>query len=85
LERLPYLDVYAVSVDIKPKGIVRGWSNIIHLTATKKNCCGVGDRMPGIWFISKTTRLHIAAGVNKRGNTYYNTDALPLKVFTRHE
>mmetsp|Transcript_4648 Transcript_4648/g.6171 ORF Transcript_4648/g.6171 Transcript_4648/m.6171 type:complete len:292 (-) Transcript_4648:152-1027(-) len=38
------------------------------MTATGSNCCGFGDRVPGIWSFSNSRRLHIRTGVNNNGN-----------------
>ena len=74
--------VWSVQFDIKPKGIISGWTNIIHLT-TGPNCCGVGHRVPGIWFWSKTNKLHICSGVGNTGNKCYNPkNPLPKNKFT---
>merc|ERR1712032_247105 len=43
---------FEVGFEIMPrKTTVKTWSNIIHITATGKNCCGVGDRVPEYGFI----------------------------------
>merc|ERR1719174_3664993 len=46
----------------------KSWSNIIHFTATGKNCCGVGDRVPGVWFWPGTFKLHVRDGDKSNGN-----------------
>ena len=28
------------------------WMSFLHLSATGKNCCNYGDRVPGVWFKS---------------------------------
>merc|ERR1712243_361784 len=30
-----------------------GWANIFYFTATGKDCCSIGDRVPGLWTNSK--------------------------------
>ena len=72
---------WSLTVDIKPTGKTPGYTNLVHLTSTKKNCCGFGDRIPAIWFISKTSRLHICGGIN-RGNECYNSGNLPMNKYT---
>merc|ERR1711939_843078 len=58
---------YAVQFDINPSGSVGGWGNIIHFT-TDGNCCGYGQRIPGVWFYPGNLRLHIRDGSNANGN-----------------
>ena len=57
---------YTVKFELKPSKVTRGWSNIVHFT-TGGNCCGVGDRIPGVWFYSGTTKLLICSAINNIG------------------
>ena len=75
-------EVWSVSFDIRPRGVVDGWNNIIHFTATGNNCCGVGDRIPGVWFHSRSTELLICSTVNNKGENYYKSKSLPMNKFT---
>lgn len=59
---------YRLEFTIMPTGRIDGWSNILHVTLTGNNCCNPGDRMPGIWFHSKSTRMHIRSGDQTCGN-----------------
>jgi len=36
----------------------------------------VGDRIPGIWFCSNTTKMHICTAMKGNRNHYYNTQSL---------
>ena len=68
---------WKVSLDITPFGTVNGWSSIMHATTGGNN--GVyGDRTPGIWFHSGTTKLHICSAVNGNKNYCFNSDPIPL-------
>ena len=58
---------YTVKFQLNPFMVTRGWSNIVHFTATDRNCCGVGDRVPGVWFHSGTTKLLICSAINNNG------------------
>merc|ERR1711892_1369045 len=60
---------YVLKFGIEPKGTVSGWNSIIHFT-NNKNCCAYGARVPGIWFHSGTTRLHVSTGTTTNGNHY---------------
>ena len=61
----------------KPSRFQGGWTNVIHLT-TGGNCCGYGQRTPGVWFHGSNGRatknkFHICSAVNGNGNFCYNT------------
>lgn len=72
---------YSFSVDIKPLGVVTGWSNIIRVTATAKDCCAGGDRIPALFFHTGTTKLHTCNNINGNGN-YHINDPIPMGKFT---
>ena len=59
---------FSVQFDVTPAGSVGGWGNIIHFTADGGNCCGYGQRIPGIWFYPGNLRLHIRDGSSANGN-----------------
>ena len=62
---------WGVIIQVKPFGKVSGWSNILHATVGG-NIKNYGDRIPGIWFHSKSTKLHICSAVNRNLNYCYN-------------
>mmetsp|Transcript_68922 Transcript_68922/g.183618 ORF Transcript_68922/g.183618 Transcript_68922/m.183618 type:complete len:748 (+) Transcript_68922:211-2454(+) len=60
---------FELSFVLNPSGTRKGWSNILHFTEDMtRNCCKPGDRVPGIWFFKKTTRLHIRSSRDAKGN-----------------
>jgi len=59
---------YRLEFTIIPIGKIGGLSNILHATTSDKDCCGIGDRMPSIWFLGNTTRLQIRQGNKNNGN-----------------
>jgi len=62
---------FEIGLDIKPTtGIVQGWSNILHFTATNTNCCGYGSRIPGVWFRPGNRELFIADGHTANGKSH---------------
>ena len=63
---------WSLSFQVKPFGKVSGWSNILHATIGG-NIRNYGDRTPGIWFHSKSTKLHICSAVNGNINYCYNS------------
>lgn len=75
----PYYDL---SFEIRPLGIVSGWSNIIHATIGN-NIGKYGDRTPAVFFLSRTTRLHICSAVNGNVNYCWNSSPLPLLRYSR--
>jgi len=67
---------YSVSLDIYANSFVNAWQSIIHVTGTGGNCCGYGDRTPGLWFhgsANSQSKLHICSAVNGNGNACYNS------------
>ena len=68
---------WRVTLQVRPFGTVYGWSNILHATIGG-NIGKYGDRTPGIWFHSGTTKLHICSAVSGHANYCYNSHALPI-------
>ena len=64
---------YCLEFTIKPKGKIRGWSNIIHSTISNKDCCRSVDRAPGIWFWPNDLRLHIRVATEQVKNDGINS------------
>ena len=74
---------WKLSLKIKPAGTVKGWSNLLHVT-TGKNVKQYGSRIPGIWFISGTNRLHICSAISGKNNLCYNTPkSIPRGKYTK--
>lgn len=73
---------WSVSLEIYPSGILSGWSSILHV-GTGGDYGVYGDRNPGIWFTSGTTKLHIACAVNGDRSYPKETDAIPLNEWTK--
>ena len=73
---------WKISFDIKPTGVTRRWSNILHATVGD-NYGGYGDRIPGIWFNSKSTELRVCASLNENPNQCFPTSTpLPLNKYS---
>lgn len=73
---------YRLSFDITPHGNVQNWGSIVHVTndPANGNCCAVGNRSPGIWFLPGTTTIHVRPGDASDGNWgLMNTD-IPLPI-----
>ena len=75
---------YCLEFTIKPKGKIRGWSNIIHSTISNKDCCTSVTRAPGIWFFPNDLRLHIRVATEQVKNDGINsTYRCPINVDTK--
>jgi len=76
-----FQDAYYVSFEVKPSSTHSEWRNIIHFTAGK-NTENYGDRIPAVWFIGHTTRLHICSAVNgdkkSTASSINNPDTSPM-------
>merc|ERR1712188_260941 len=65
---------YEVSFTLNPISVSYGWRNILHIT---NNVAGgnygyMGNRIPGVWFHSMTTKLHICTGCDGNHNFCLN-------------
>ena len=72
---------YIVRFDFKPTSFQRGYTNILHLTATGDDCCYSGDRVPGVWFHgtwkgAEKNRIRVCSAVNGIGNYCLNSGDL---------
>ena len=63
---------WRVTLKVRPFGTVYGWSNILHATIGGNNA-KYGDRIPGIWFHSGSSKLLICSAVNGNKNYCYST------------
>jgi len=71
---------YSLSFDLTPLGISNQWSNIFHVTKTDND----GSRMPGVWVVPGTTKLHIRVGKEDQANDgVIGTFNLPMFETTR--
>lgn len=59
---------YILQMTIRPFGIVGNWGSIVHFTINGRDCCGLGERMPAIWFFPQGLRLHVRIGDARDGN-----------------
>ena len=58
------------------------WRNIIHVSNQNIDCCGTGNRVPGIWITNNTTSLYIVNGTSINGNDTFVTKNIPLNTPT---
>jgi len=77
---------YEVSFTINPQKASSGWRNILHIT---NNVGGgdnshMGNRIPGVWFHSMTTKLYICTGCDGNPDHCLNPpESLPIGKETR--
>ena len=77
---------WILSFELKPLGVVEGFNNILRFTTFAEYKYPLyGDRMPAIWFWSKSTRLHIWNSVNGKLIAYNDDKNLPQNEFTHIE
>lgn len=73
-----------VSLEVNPFSTVPGFSNILHLTAGDKDNSNYGDRIPGIWLQSDSTKPYICSAVNgNKDYCYKSDDSLPSGQFSK--
>ena len=71
-----------MSLDIKPTGLVGTHGNIFHI-GNGPDRGSYGDRIPAIWFLPGTTKLHITSAVNGLNNYRPDdTDPIPMNEWT---
>jgi len=63
---------FELSFNIWPRGLLRGWTSLLQFTTGGGS--GVGSSLPGIFFHSETTRLHVRMSRGKHWNKGCNTD-----------
>jgi hypothetical protein len=60
---------YQLTMEIFPNQMLFNvWAGIVHFTASGNDRGPVGDRMPALWFIPSSLRLHIRIGDMNDGN-----------------
>ena len=73
---------WTLSLDIKPLGYLNYWTNVIHFIASERHRGFPGSRIPAIFFNPGNAILHIINGVNGNWEYAYDSDNLPLNIFT---
>ena len=58
-----YFNEFEISIDVMPTGQVSGISNIVRVTRGS-DTIHFGDRLPAIFFLPNSRRLHICSSVN---------------------
>ena len=64
---------WKLSFELNPVGEVGGFSSIIHATING-NIGAAGERIPAVWFISNTRKMHITSDIGDNTNYVYNTN-----------
>jgi hypothetical protein len=70
----------SITFYVRLTSIYNNWRNIFHFT-NGGDCCGIGQRIPAVWFHGNCTRLHIRFSTNAGGNDGIDTDnIIPYKT-----
>ena len=56
------------------------FKNIFHFTATGKDCCDIGDRLPGLW-LSKENVLYLGTHIGTNGDHVVKTGVVSKNVW----
>ena len=72
---------WSLSIDIKPLGALSEWTNIMHATIGQNNGRH-GDRTPVLDFRSHSTRLYICSSLMDTISFCFDTQPLPLNVYS---
>merc|ERR1712221_20492 len=59
-----------------------GWANVLYFTASGKDCCSIGDRVPGLWTNSKGNYLYFCNNVDHNGDYCRTTAAGAFRTNT---
>ena len=63
-------NVFQISFDIVVTRLpYSSWMNVFHFTATNRNCCGHGDRIPAL-YINRNGHFYFISLLNNNGNYY---------------
>ena len=60
-----------------------GWTELLRFTATNKDCCSAGDRMPAI-FANKNGYISVRSQVGTNGDAHKNFN-IPTQTWTKVE
>lgn len=85
IDTIPTVEAaWYVSFEIQPMSTRAGWSNVLHFSKNG-NRARYGDRVPGVWFIEHSTRLHICSAFSGNRNHCFDTNHLPFNIYTKIE
>jgi len=83
-EVLVALENYELSFTINPRTTLSGWTEVLRVSSEVGNCCETGQRIPGLFFVSDTTKITFCTGCGSNGNTCMNAPVgLPLNQETK--
>ena len=74
---------YSVSFDIKVNSINPNTTlaNVLHFSDFGRDCCEIGDRIPGIW-ITNESQVLISSSLNDKGNDIVQAEINLKSKFT---
>ncbi|XP_066926158.1 uncharacterized protein [Clytia hemisphaerica] len=79
VDHLPtWSPTWYVSFQVQPIHKIAHWTNVVRFTAGTQDFKRVGDRVPAVFFVPHTTKLHICTTLNNHVNYCFNSHPLPL-------
>ena len=74
-------EYFEVSLQIWVGSYGKSWSELLRFTATEKDCCAAGDRIPAI-FVNSAGYIHVTSQVGSNGNLATNVN-IKLKTWIK--
>ena len=74
-------EYFEVSLQIWVGSYGKSWSELLRFTATEKDCCSAGDRIPAI-FVNSAGYIHVTSQVGSNGNLATNVN-IKLKTWIK--
>jgi hypothetical protein len=69
----------SVSFSLKINNTNSQWRNIFHITNTNRDCCNLGDRVPGVWVTPNRSVLYISSSTSTDYDNTFDSNTLELK------
>ena len=70
-------DYFEVSLQIWIESFGQGWTELLRFTATEKDCCSTGDRIPAL-FVNGAGYITTSSQVGSNGNFHKSFNIKPL-------
>ena len=73
-------DYFEVSLQIWIESFGQGWTELFRFTATEKDCCSTGDRIPAL-FVNQGGFIYATSQVGSNGD-FHKAFNIPPKTWT---
>merc|ERR1712243_282174 len=73
-----------ISFELNVESFANGgemWGNVFHFTATGKDCCSIGDRVPAL-FTNSGNYLYLCTNIDDDGDKCWTTEVGKIKTHT---